>query len=78
MLSIPERATYITVEPGQTAESCTAELQEEYIVTLYVSAVYVLQYGAAWIICGLSDSQLYSDIEPSICQRSLSWNKSVE
>ncbi len=73
MLSIPERATYITVEPGQTAE-----LQEEYIVTLYVSAVYVLQYGAAWIICGLSDSQLYSDIEPSICQRSLSWNKSVE
>lgn len=48
VLSIPDRGTYITVEPGQTAESFTAEWRQKYIITLGLSAGYLLLYLLAW------------------------------
>ena len=50
VLSIPDRGTYITVEPDQTAESYTAGLRRKYIFTLSLSAVYILLYAAAWCL----------------------------
>ena len=50
VLSIPDRGTYITVEPDQTAESYTAGLRRKYIVTLSLSVVYFLLYAAAWCL----------------------------
>ena len=50
VLSIPDRDTYITVEPDQTAESYTAGLGRKYIVTLSLSVVYFLLYAAAWCL----------------------------
>ena len=47
VLSIPDRGTYITVAPDQTAESYTAGLRRKYIVTLSLSVVYFLLYAAA-------------------------------
>jgi len=44
VLSIPGRGTYITVEPGQTAESFTAEWRQKYIIILSLSAGYLLLY----------------------------------
>lgn len=43
-------SAYITVEPDQTAESYTAGLRRKYIVTLNLSAVYVLLYAAVWCL----------------------------
>ena len=48
VLSIPDRGTYITVEPGQTAESFTAEWRQKYIITLGLSAGYLLLYLLTW------------------------------
>ena len=50
VLSIPDRSTYITLEPDQTAESYTDGLRKKYIVTLNLSAVYILLYAAAWCL----------------------------
>lgn len=50
VLSIPDRGTYITVESGKTAESYTAGLRGKYIITLSLSAVYVLLYAAVWCL----------------------------
>ena len=50
VLSIPADRTYITVEPGQTAESYTAGLRQKYITALVLAGAYVLLYVAAWFI----------------------------
>ena len=50
VLSIPADRTYITVEPGQTAESYTAGLRQKYITALVLAGAYVLLYAAAWFI----------------------------
>ena len=55
VLSIPDRGTYITVEPDQTAESYAAGLRQTYIVTLSLSAVYVLLYATAWYLIWHND-----------------------
>lgn len=48
VLSIPDRGTYITLEPSQTAESYTAGLRQKCINILCLSAVYILLYVAVW------------------------------
>lgn len=48
VLSIPDRGTYITLEPSQTAESYTTELRQKCINILCLSAVYILLYVAVW------------------------------
>ena len=50
VLAIPADRTYITVEPGQTAESYTAELQQRYITTLVLAGAYILLYVVVWSI----------------------------
>jgi len=50
VLSIPDRGTYVTVGPGQTAESFTAEWRQKYIIILSLSAGYLLLYLLAWCI----------------------------
>ena len=50
MLAIPADRSYITVEPGQTAESYTAGLRQKYITVLVLAGAYVLLYAAAWFI----------------------------
>ena len=50
VLSIPEAGTYITVEPGQTAESYTEELREKYHGIIGLSVSYIFVYAAAWAI----------------------------
>ena len=44
VLAIPADRSYITVEPGQTAESYTAELRQKYITALVLAGAYVLLY----------------------------------
>lgn len=38
VLSTPSDRTYITVEPDQTAESCTTGLRPKYVLALALSA----------------------------------------
>ena len=48
VLVIPADRSYITVEPGQTAESYTAGLRQRYIMALGLSAGYLLVYLLVW------------------------------
>ena len=50
VLSVPADRSYITVEPGQTAESYTAGLRQKYITALVLAGAYVLLYVVAWCI----------------------------
>ena len=50
VLSVPADRSYITVEPGQTAESYTAGLRQKYITALVLAGVYVILYGLAWCV----------------------------
>lgn len=48
VLCIPDKGTYITIEPEQDAKSYTAGLQQKYVGILSASAAYLLLYLAAW------------------------------
>ena len=50
VLNIPDKGTYITVEPEETAKSYTAGLQKKYRLALGTSAAYILFYVLAWYI----------------------------
>ena len=50
VLSVPADRSYITVEPGQTAESYTAGLRQKYITALVLAGAYVILYAAAWCV----------------------------
>ena len=50
VLSIPDRGTYITVEPDQTAGSYTEGLRQKYITVLVLAGAYVVMYAVAWCI----------------------------
>ena len=50
VLAIPADRSYITVEPGQTAESYTAGLRQKYITALVLAGGYVMLYVAAWCV----------------------------
>ena len=50
VLAIPDDRSYITVEPGQTAESHTVELRQKYITALILAGAYVLVYIGVWCI----------------------------
>lgn len=50
VLAIPADRSYITVEPGQTAESYTAGLRKKYITVLVLAGAYALLYVAAWCV----------------------------
>ena len=50
VLAIPADRSYITVEPGQTAESYTVGLRQKYITALVLAGAYVLLYVAAWCV----------------------------
>ena len=52
VLSIPADRSYITVEPGQTAESYPAGLRQKYITALVTAGAYVILYAAAWRVTG--------------------------
>ena len=59
VLAIPADRSYITVEPGQTAESYTAGLRQKYITALVLAGAYVLLYVAAWcVILGLRKKRM--------------------
>ena len=48
VLAIHTDRSYITVKPGQTAESYTAGLRQKYIAALVLAGTYVLLYVAMW------------------------------
>lgn len=50
VLSVPADRSYITVEPGQTAESYTAGLRQKYITALVLAGAYVILYAVAWCV----------------------------
>jgi hypothetical protein len=50
VLSVPADRSYITVEPGQTAESYAAGLRQKYITALVLAGVYVILCAAAWCV----------------------------
>ena len=50
VLAIPDDRSYITVEPGQTAESYTVELRQKYITALILVGAYALLYIVVWCI----------------------------
>lgn len=50
VLAILDARSYITVEPGQTAESYTVELRQKYITALILAGAYVLLYIVVWCI----------------------------
>ena len=59
VLAIPADRSYITVEPGQTAESYTAGFRQRYITALVLAGGYVLLYVAAWcVIFGLRKKRM--------------------
>ena len=59
VLAIPADRSYITVEPGQTAERYTAGLRQKYITALVLAGTYVLLYAAAWcVILGLRKKRM--------------------
>ena len=57
VLAIPADRSYITVEPGQTAESYTARLRQKYITALVLAGAYVLLYVAAWCVSILMEKK---------------------
>ena len=54
VLAIPADRSYITVESGQTAESYTAGLRQEYITALVLVGAYVLLYMIVWCVIWVS------------------------
>ena len=59
VLAIPADRSYITMEPGQTAESYTAGLRQKYISALVLAGAYVLLYVAAWcVILGVKKKRM--------------------
>ena len=54
VLAIPADRSYITLEPGQTAESYTAGLRQKYITVLVLAGAYVLLYVVAWCVIWVS------------------------
>ena len=58
VLSIPADRSYITVEPGQTAESYTAGLRQKYITALVLAGAYVILYAAAWCVIWASKRKI--------------------
>ena len=52
VLSIPADGSYITVEPGQTAESYSDGLRQKYMIALTLAGAYVLLYVIAWCVIG--------------------------
>ena len=50
VLSIPDRGTYITVEPEQSAGSYTAGLRQKYTTIFALAGAYVLLYGLGWCV----------------------------
>ena len=58
VLAIPADRSYITVEPGQTAESYTAGLRQKYITALVLAGAYVLLYVAAWCVIWASKQKI--------------------
>ena len=52
VLAIPYDCSYITVEPGQTAESYTVGLRQKYIAALVLAGLYVLLYLTVWCVTG--------------------------
>ena len=52
VLSITADGSYITVEPGQTAESYSAGLRKKYMIALTLAGAYVLLYVIAWCVIG--------------------------
>ena len=56
-LVIPADRSYITVEPGQTAESYTAGLRQKYITALVLAGGYVILYAAVWCVLTLVKKQ---------------------
>ena len=64
VLAIPADSSYITVEPGQTAESYTTGLRQKYIPALVLAGAYVLLYVVVWCVLILikkakEDSQVW-------------------
>ena len=49
---LPADHSYITVEPGQTAEGYTAGLRQKYMIVLILAGAYVLLYVIAWCVIG--------------------------
>ena len=49
---LPADGSYITVEPGQTAESYSAGLRQKYMLVLTLAGAYVLLYVIAWCVIG--------------------------
>lgn len=49
---LPADGSYITVEPGQTAESYSAGLRQKYMIALTLAGAYVLLYVIAWCVIG--------------------------
>ena len=58
VLAIPADHSYITVEPGQTAESYTAGLRQKYITAHVLARAYALLYVAAWCVIWVSKRKL--------------------
>ena len=52
VLAIDSDRSYITVEPGQTAESYTAGLRQKYIIVLVLAGSYILLYVIVWCVAG--------------------------
>ena len=50
VLAIPADRSYITVEPGQTAESYTAGLRQRYITILVLAGSSILLYVVIWCV----------------------------
>lgn len=73
VLTIPADRSYITVEPGQTAESYTAGLRQKYITALVLAGAYVILYGLAWCILIWMKKQRevrrYGETEKTITKR---------
>ena len=55
---LPADGSYITVEPGQTAESYTAGLRQKYITALVLAGAYVILYAAAWCVIWASKRKI--------------------
>lgn len=44
VLAIPDRRTYITVTPEQTADSYTSDLKRKYVLMLAIAGAYILLF----------------------------------
>ena len=58
VLATPADRSYITVEPGQTAESYTAGLRQKCITALVLTGAYVILYGLAWCVIWASKRKI--------------------